>query len=122
MSIDPHRLQLIRSVLAQRHRALTNRSERIHHTLHRQGEPISADFAEQALQTENDEPLEVIDDATRAQLRAVNDAIRRIDAGAYGSCRICDRLISTARLEAIPYATTCVDCEAQRDPTARQSP
>ena len=43
-------------------------------------------------------------------LRKVNHALDRIDQGAYGSCESCGEDIPVARLEALPYATLCVDC------------
>ena len=43
-------------------------------------------------------------------LRAIDAALRRIDEGAYGTCETCGQPISEERLEAIPYATQCIDC------------
>lgn len=39
----------------------------------------------------------------------VNDALTRIEAGTYGSCRVCGRTIETERLEADPSADTCLE-------------
>jgi RNA polymerase-binding protein DksA len=44
-----------------------------------------------------------------AQVRA---ALERLDAGSYGICERCGREISARRLEALPYATLCIDCQA----------
>jgi RNA polymerase-binding protein DksA len=43
-------------------------------------------------------------------LRAIDGALRRIDEGTYGTCETCGQPISEERLEAIPYATQCIDC------------
>ena len=43
-------------------------------------------------------------------LRSIDVALRRIDEGTYGTCETCGRPISEERLEAIPYATQCIDC------------
>ena len=43
-------------------------------------------------------------------LRAIDAALRRIDEGTYGICETCGQPISEERLEAIPYATQCIDC------------
>jgi RNA polymerase-binding protein DksA len=43
-------------------------------------------------------------------LRAIDVALRRIDEGTYGICETCGQPISEERLEAIPYATQCIDC------------
>ena len=43
-------------------------------------------------------------------LKAIEGALERIDDGTFGICRSCGRPISEERLEAIPYATECIDC------------
>jgi RNA polymerase-binding protein DksA len=43
-------------------------------------------------------------------LRAIDAALRRIEDGTYGICETCGQPISQERLEAIPYATQCIDC------------
>jgi RNA polymerase-binding transcription factor DksA len=49
---------------------------------------------------------------TRAQARLaeIEDALRRLAAGAYGTCERCGGPIAEARLEARPTARTCVTC------------
>jgi RNA polymerase-binding transcription factor DksA len=49
-------------------------------------------------------------DSERAQLRLVEDALERLAAGTYGTCRSCGRPVGDERLEAIPWAATCIDC------------
>jgi RNA polymerase-binding protein DksA len=43
-------------------------------------------------------------------LKAIEGALERIDEGTFGVCQTCRRPISEERLEAIPYATQCIDC------------
>lgn len=43
-------------------------------------------------------------------LRSIDGALRRIEDGTFGICESCGRPISEERLEAIPYATQCIDC------------
>ena len=49
-------------------------------------------------------------DSERAQLRQVEEALERLAAGTYGTCRSCGRPIAAERLEAIPWAALCIDC------------
>lgn len=72
--------------------------------------PADRDWQERASENENDEVLETLDEASRAEVAQVRAAIRRIDAGTYGRCATCDQLIGAARLAAMPSATTCVAC------------
>ncbi len=43
-------------------------------------------------------------------LEQVEAAIGRIEAGTYGACQQCGRTIDAQRLQAIPYASRCIDC------------
>lgn len=49
-------------------------------------------------------------DRSRAALVQVEAALRAIDDGAYGRCTSCGSPIAPERLEAIPWAATCIDC------------
>lgn len=42
-------------------------------------------------------------------LRAIEGALRRIEEGTYGTCEVCGRPIDAERLEAVPYATLCLE-------------
>lgn len=42
--------------------------------------------------------------------RECNAALDRIDRGVFGQCEKCGNPISKARLDALPYARTCIEC------------
>ena len=65
-----------------------------------------ADTASETYERELDEGLE--DDA-REQLRQVDEALARLDAGTYGICSVCGKEIPVERLEAVPWTTLCID-------------
>jgi|SRR6516225_4749417 len=44
-------------------------------------------------------------------LRAIEEALARIDRRTFGVCESCRRPISTARLEAVPWTRLCRDCK-----------
>ncbi len=46
-------------------------------------------------------------------LYEIEQALRRIDRGAYGICEMSGKAIPQARLEAIPFARLTVECQAQ---------
>lgn len=70
--------------------------------------PLDADFSEQAAELENRDPLAGIEEAHRIEINQIHAALSRIDAGTYGQCSVCGAEIPTARLKAMPTATTCV--------------
>ena len=44
--------------------------------------------------------------------RALARALQRLEDGTYGVCRVCDRPISSERLEVMPEVEHCRDCAA----------
>ncbi len=51
-----------------------------------------------------------LDDEAAAELRDVSRALVRLDSGDYGLCTKCGEAISSARLQAVPYAELCISC------------
>ena len=47
-------------------------------------------------------------------LRAIEEALGRIDRGTYGVCRDCGEPIAEARLNAIPWTRVCISCKAKQ--------
>jgi RNA polymerase-binding transcription factor DksA len=71
------------------------------------------DWNEQAIELENDEVLEGLDEMSAGEVRRIRAAISRIANGTYGVCSTCGHPISAARLAAIPSAPTCVTCSTE---------
>jgi RNA polymerase-binding transcription factor len=73
-----------------------------------------ADSASETYMRELDEGLEENAEHLLVEIEA---ALARIDAGTYGLCSVCGREIGEERLEAVPYATLCIeDKRAQERP------
>jgi DnaK suppressor protein len=49
------------------------------------------------------------------QLAQVEAAIARLDDGSFGRCTRCGRDIAPARLDALPWAAHCIDCQSALD-------
>src|SRR5437016_14467411 len=47
-------------------------------------------------------------------LRAIEEAIHRIDQGTYGICMECENDIAPAPLKAVPWTRVCIDCKAKQ--------
>ena len=50
-------------------------------------------------------------DHNKLHLAAVNAALARLDAGTYGRCTSCGNRVAVERLEALPWAALCIDCQ-----------
>ena len=51
----------------------------------------------------------------REALYELDDALKKIDEGAFGICEGCKSLISKVRLKAVPYARLCVKCQQKKE-------
>jgi DnaK suppressor protein len=87
---------------------LTRRLKAINRDIRHEG--MSADWAEQASERENDEVLESLGNASEAELTSIRAALKRIDEGTYFNCSVCGEAIPLARLNLLPFTTTCVNC------------
>jgi len=70
------------------------------------GDSHIADHASDLVDLELDQSL--VENADNV-IAAIDAALGRIDAGTYGMCAVCGAPISEERLEALPYATLCLD-------------
>lgn len=49
--------------------------------------------------------------AHRITIQQISAALTRLDAGTYGKCARCGGAIAPARLEVVPHASACIDCQ-----------
>ena len=49
-------------------------------------------------------------------LRAIEEAIHRIDNGTYGICMDCENDVPLVRLDAVPWTRVCVECKEKQIP------
>lgn len=71
-----------------------------------------ADTATQTVEREIGNTLEEHDERL---LESIDAALKRIDDGTYGKCVNCDAPIPEERLEAMPWATLCIDCKRKEE-------
>src|SRR5947199_9169745 len=85
------------------------------------------DLGDQANTAYNREFFFELGNGDRRLLRDVVSALQKLDDGGFGACERCGEAISEKRLEALPLARYCVDCQratqqAQRMATRRAPP
>lgn len=59
--------------------------------------------------------LNSLGEADQRRLTMIDRALDRISQNIYGKCLICGKDIPEARLEALPYAALCVECQAKEE-------
>lgn len=110
MPIEPAIVEKMRQHLITRRAELLERRDRVDLDLARGHEPLVADSSDQAIQVQNDEPLQAIGEAAADEIAAIDAALERIANGLYGTCKRCGGQIPPRRLAAVPYAVNCADC------------
>ena len=48
-------------------------------------------------------------------LQKIDEALHRIEDGTYGICEMCGQLIRKARLQHLPFAHTCMECQSEME-------
>ena len=71
------------------------------------------DVIDAALDSTQDEISSQLAEVESRELASIENALERMRAGQYGLCEVCNGKIPMARLNALPYATMCIEC--QRD-------
>jgi DnaK suppressor protein len=71
-----------------------------------------ADTATETVDREIDYTLEEHDGRL---LQAIDEALARVDGGTYGVCVNCGAQIPPERLEAMPWATLCIECKRKEE-------
>lgn len=75
-----------------------------------------AGFADRSHSTEERSRLVALVGSLRNELREVERALEKLDDGGYGICERCGEPIGEDRLDAIPWATLCIDCKRKASP------
>jgi DnaK suppressor protein len=89
-----------------------NRSTTAAAVVARRDEP--SDYGDMSEQSHEETLFVNRNKATTEQLRSINEALERINAGTYGICAECEKPISPKRLQAVPWAKYCITCQEQR--------
>lgn len=105
---------IIRESLTSRYNEIRTRLQKIVMDRRHVNKPLEKDFAEQAIETENDEVLDALDSRIREEMSQIEWTLKRIDSGEYGFCDDCGERIPEKRLLAVPEAIRCVTCEDRR--------
>ncbi len=61
----------------------------------------------------------ILSDRERVKLKQIDDALGRLDEGAYGVCESCGLEIAEERLEAMPFSRLCRDCQQDQEREAK---
>src|SRR5271168_4370773 len=75
----------------------------------------SGDAADQAFDSGNEEVSSQLADLESRQLYQIERSLDRLKQGTYGVCEGCSKKIPVARLNALPFSTTCISCQREME-------
>jgi DnaK suppressor protein len=78
---------------------------------------VVGDNVDAAVDTANDEISTQLVEIESRELIQIEHALKRIVEGVYGRCEFCGGKIAEARLNALPYTNTCIDCQRENERT-----
>ena len=73
------------------------------------------DLGDRALSTITRDLMYQLTVGEREILRRIDVALDRIDDQSYGECVHCGKKVQLARLEAVPWARHCIECQELQD-------
>jgi len=73
----------------------------------------TGDSADAAFSSGGEEISSQLAELEARELSQIERALARLKQGTYGVCDTCQGKIPVARLNALPYTTTCIDCQRQ---------
>lgn len=114
MAMRPEKLELFRVMLTQKIAELLEDAGKTvsEMTVSKENFPDPNDRA--SLEADRNFELR-IRDRERKLIAKMQEAIRRIDDGTFGTCDDCGGLISEKRLLARPVTTQCIDCKTKHE-------
>jgi RNA polymerase-binding protein DksA len=80
-------------------------------------EPTFSDnhLGDLATATFDREMASTLEDNSTHVLNEIDAALVRIDDGTFGTCRVCGQPIGSERLEALPWATLCIEDKRKQE-------
>ena len=108
-------LKAMREVLVKRREALRLALAGDLSMLQQMNESSGGDVIDFALDTAQGELNTQLAEVESRELAAVQNAIRKMDDDSYGKCEACNANIPLARLQALPYAILCINCQRKAE-------
>jgi len=71
----------------------------------------SGDSADMAFDSGSEEVSSQLAQLESRELLQIERSLERLKQGIYGLCEVCQKRIPVARLNALPFSTTCIQCQ-----------
>ena len=106
-------LRLHKSLIDRRGELLRRIGGGLKDLLHRSNG--SGDSADQAFESSGEEVTSQLAELKSRELVRIERSLERLKRGIYGVCEACQKKIPIARLNALPFSTTCIECQREME-------
>ena len=115
MALTPELLEHYRGILTARREELATETLRAESEVAEPSDLDHLDPSDRAIsETAKEEYLEEAE-RDSGLVVLIDEALRRIAAGTYGKCAICGKEIPSSRLDAVPWASLCLEDQEKED-------
>jgi DnaK suppressor protein len=113
--MDKKRLENYRKKLQAKRDDLVRNIARVEEEGRAADEDTTVDLADKAANSYTKEFLFGQTNAERSFLHLIEEALKRMKAGSYGLCANCEDEVQQKRLDAVPWAKYCIDCQEKQE-------
>lgn len=111
LSFSPAALERVREALLERRGNLLRQQENQLNALNSPEKHHIADLEEMTSDSADADSICMLVDLSSSNIDQIDAALDKLANGSYGVCEDCNQSISAARLEFLPFAALCVDCQ-----------
>ncbi|TXD97528.1 conjugal transfer protein TraR [Psychrobacter frigidicola] len=106
MSID---LGIAKQKLLALKEEYETRIDKIKYDIQHPQDELNKDWEDQAISIRQNDTRQLLSAEAQQNLIYVQDALSHIENGTYGECEVCGEEIQEQRMQAVPYATLCME-------------
>lgn len=114
-SLDRHVLRQFKACLLEQQRQLHHAIYSASKEIRELSDPGPRDAVDVSCFHSSKESMFARSSQNRRELRLVELALERIGNGSFGSCAACEGAIGLKRLQALPWADHCIQCQEQSE-------
>jgi len=111
-----------RDALLRLHKSLTSRRDELRRRLGGELKDLrnfksndTGDSADAAFDSGSEEVSSQLAELEARELNQIERAIARLKQGNFGVCEGCQKKIQVSRLNALPFSTTCIECQREME-------
>ncbi|HEY7615614.1 MAG TPA: TraR/DksA family transcriptional regulator [Terriglobales bacterium] len=113
--MDKKRLELYKKRLLERQAQLQDIVSKAEQDGREADEEVAQDIADKATNSYTKEFLFKKSNDDRFIMQLIQEALERMEDGSYGSCVACEGEMQQKRLDAVPWARHCIECQEKQE-------